>query len=108
MFAIALLVFGLITTALVWVVGFAVLVCAIGDNSITLLEVLLIVPVVSAWFFFNGDQTTASGILNVGMALLAVIPLLAALSYAFIVRPWTLLPCLSAIGGLVVALVILL
>lgn len=107
MFAIALLVFGLLTTALVWVVGIVVFTCALGDNAIRIAQGMIVVAPISGWFLFKGDQAIASGILNTMLGLFIVVPLATALIYALLVRPWTVLPIVAAISSLVAALVIL-
>ena len=107
MFAIALFVFGLLTTALVWIVGIVVFTCALGDNAIRIAQGLIIVPVISGWYLFAGNQAIASGILNTMLGLFIVVPLAAALIYALLIHPWTVLPIVTAIASLVAALVIL-
>ncbi len=110
MLAIALLVLGTICSALLWIMGFGKMVCALGDNALRAIQFggpLLLV--VSGLLVFKGHPTAAGDLLYwTAVIIVGVLPVVWAIGDALVFRKhWLLLPIVASVTSLAAGLAVI-
>jgi uncharacterized membrane protein AbrB (regulator of aidB expression) len=104
MFAIALLVLGLICTVLVWIIGLVKMVCHFNDNYLRVVEFgIPCVLGVIGYFAITGNPQIAGDVAFwISIGFVFVLPILWAIADAFLFNRWLLLPIASSLTCLFV------